>query len=104
MLFFMAPCQYTDVNYCLIIKRKKKAQTQESTHAITVKDYRTVLIQSRPRGLGPKISHQPWLLQELQLSPVLLKMNLGKHSWLERDSSVSLGLWEAALSVTSFPN
>ena len=31
-------------------------------------------------------------------------MNLGKHSWLERDSSAPLGLWEAALSVTSFPN
>lgn len=43
MLFFMAPCQRTDVNYCLIIKREKKQQ-HKSTHTISVDDCRTVHI------------------------------------------------------------
>ena len=34
MLLFMAPCQHTDVNYCLIIKRKKPKHREAHTPSV----------------------------------------------------------------------
>ena len=55
MLFFMAPCQRTDVNYCLIIKEKK---TQKSTHTLSVLMAIELSTYSHVCGLV-QMGHQP---------------------------------------------
>lgn len=62
MLFFMAPCQGTDVNDCLIIKRKK-TNTHKSTPPSSIT---TIELSAEGKVCGPEqtTSPQPWSLQK----------------------------------------
>lgn len=60
----MALCQCTDVNYCLIIKRKKST----NEHTLSVLNTVELYTYSKVHDLA-QMSHQPLPLQKLLLSP-----------------------------------